>query len=135
MAKPTELYARFAAVLAIEPDKDNRSLIVRLKDLNEQLYSLDFPEPLIGPLIIGLMSQAKAIAPDQAGGEPSAFPMTLDSGRPFSLPDGRIGLELTLESTVRLPVLFPKKAITILRAALDELDDLSKNAPPEKKPH
>ena len=135
MTQKPELYARFAAILSMEADTENHSVLAHLRGEDDRLYCLDVPEPIIGSFVIGLLSQAKVVAPDQTGGESRTQPMNLNSGRPFRLGDGRIGLELLLEDVVRLPVLFPRSAIAVLRTALKELERLSQTAPPERKPH
>ena len=130
MARQQEIYMKFAAVLSIVPDIEKGMLTVRLRGIDGRLYCLDLPEPMVGALIIGLATQAAHLTSTGA-----VQPMNLTSGKPFTLDDGSAGLELLLENTVRLPLVFPPKSIPVLRNALDELEDLHRKAPPESKPH
>ena len=130
MARQPEIYMKFAAVLSIMPDMENGMLTARLRGIDGRVYCLDLPEPIVGPLIIGLATQAAHLTSSGA-----TQPMNLTSGKLFTLDDGRAGLELLLENTVRLPLVFPPESIPVLRNVLDELEDLNKKAPPKPKPH
>ena len=118
-----------AGLLSIMPNLQTKTLSLRFRDSLNQVYVVELPQPLLGILTVGLMTQASHIAPapNQPGG--AAQPMNLDSGRIFTLDDGRSGLELTMEKTIRLPLLFPKSAIPGLRTALDELERIPEKGP------
>jgi hypothetical protein len=124
------VHARMAAVLSIIADQASSTLQVSMRDDDNTVYQLDLPDGLVGGLIVSLISQIQHLRPSGV-----AQPMTLNSGRSFALPDGRIGLELLLENAVRLPVLFPKEAIGALRDTLEELERLSQSAPAEARRH
>ena len=124
------VHARMAAVLSIIADQASSTLQVSMRDDDNTVYQLDLPDGLVGGLIVSLISQIQHLRPSGV-----AQPMTLNSGRSFALPDGRIGLELLLENAVRLPVLFPKEAIGALRDTLEELDRLSQSSPAEARRH
>jgi hypothetical protein len=117
----SERRIQMAAMLSLTPG--DSGLLLGFRDPDGGMYRLEIPAGAIGGLIVALRSHA-AVA--QGG---SGQPMTLDSGRPFTLLDGRVGLELLLEGTVRLPVLFPREAIPVLRRTLDELERLSTKSP------
>jgi hypothetical protein len=123
----SEHHIEMAAMLAISPSAGNLQLTFR--DPQNDVYRLQVPAALLGGLIVALRSQAEHA---QSG---AGQPMTLDSGRPFTLMDGRVGLELTLDGAVRLPVLFPKEAIPVLRRTLEELDRLSRQSPARPRGH
>jgi hypothetical protein len=116
-----ETRVAMAAMLSIT--QNNSQLEVRFRDPQNDVHCIDVPAGVLGGLITALRSHAAAL-PGGAG-----QPMTLDSGRPFTLADGRVGLELLLDGAVRLPVLFPKEAIQVLRKTLDELERLSTRSP------
>ncbi len=126
----SNVHARMAAVLSIIADQASSTLQVSMRDDENTVYQMDLPDGLVGGLIVSLISQIQHLRPSGV-----AQPMTLNSGRSFALPDGRIGLELLLENAVRLPVLFPKEAIGALRETLEELDRLSQSSPAEARRH
>jgi hypothetical protein len=126
----SNVHARMAAVLSIIADQASSTLQVSMRDDENTVYQMDLPDGLVGGLIVSLISQIQHLRPSGV-----AQPMTLNSGRSFALPDGRIGLELLLENAVRLPVLFPKEAIGALRETLEELERLSQSAPAEARRH
>ena len=130
MDRKPEIYANFVSVLSIVPNKEDGTLSIRMKGTDNRVYCFDLPEPLVGPLVIGLVSQATALTPSGL-----TQPMVLNSAKIFTLDDGRAGVELLLENVVRLPVIFPQEAIEPLRNALDKLDELNKKAPTTPKPH
>jgi hypothetical protein len=126
----SNVHARMAAVLSIIADQASSTLQVSMRDDDNTVYQMDLPDGLVGGLIVSLISQIQHLRPSGV-----AQPMTLNSGRSFALPDGRIGLELLLENAVRLPVLFPKEAIGALRETLEELDRLAQSSPAEARRH
>jgi hypothetical protein len=117
-----------AAVLSVTPTADKIEL--QFRDKNNNIHCISIPSGALGGLLVGLRSVA-ATVPNSG----SVQPMTLNSGRPFSISDGRVGLEFTLDNAVRLPVLFPREAIPVLRRSLDELEHLSKSAPATPRPN
>jgi hypothetical protein len=119
-----ETNIKAAIMLGVEPDRQNNVLRLRFCDPSNNVYALDLAEPMIGGLTAALVGQIGQLKQSGVG-----QPMTLTSGRPFQIGDGRIGLELTLDNALRLPVLFPKEAIPALRKTLDELERLSTKAP------
>jgi hypothetical protein len=123
-----ETKIQVAAMLGIEPDPPNNLLRLRFKDKEDNVYALDLGVSILGGLIAGLMGVLGHLR-----GTGIAQPMTLNSGRPFVLADGRAGLEMTLESVLRLPVLFPREAIPALRKTLDELERRSIPTPPPSR--
>ena len=110
-----------AAILGMEPATG--ALRVRVRDPENNVYALDLTGPVLGGLTVALNSQAGRF---QGG---IGQPMTLTASRAFTISDGRVGLQLTLDNSLQLPVLFPKEALPILRKAIDELERLSKQAP------
>ena len=130
MAQPTEICIKFTGVLSATSDVENGILSFRLMGSDNRAYCLDFPESILGALIVGLKTQAAHFNPSGA-----AQPMRLTHGREFFLNDGQQGLELTLDDTIRLPVVFDSRTISVLRSAIDRLADRNKKAPPEPKLH
>jgi hypothetical protein len=120
-----ETTIKVAAMMGIEPIRSSNSLRVRFRDAANNPYALDFPEGTISGLIVALTAQLAHLTRSGVG-----QPMTLTSGQPFTIADGRVGLELLLEHVLRLPVLFPKESIQTLRKSLDELERLSRQTPP-----
>jgi hypothetical protein len=120
---------RLSTMLAMTADRTNNRLEFQARDAQSQVFCIEIPEAMLGGFIVALNSQA-----GQLRGSGGGQPMTLNSGRPFTIADGRVGLELTLDNGFRLPVLFPKEAIPILRSTLDELERLSKQAPGARRP-
>jgi len=113
-----EIAIKIAALLALT--HTDEVLHLQFRDPQNQIHTLELPTPILGGLIVALTSKV-----GQIQGTGVAQPMALNGGQPFTLPDGRAGLELLLDDAVRLPVLFPKEAIPILRSALDMLEGLS----------
>jgi hypothetical protein len=111
----SEHHIQMATMTAII--QSNGGLQLTFRDPHDDVYRLRIPVGVLGALIVALRAQAAA----QGG---AGQPMTLDSGHPFRLPDGRVGLELLLDGAVRLSVLLMRDAITVLRRALDELERL-----------
>lgn len=110
----------------VMPNRLAGALEVTLVDA-EGPFRLDIPLSILGPLTFGLFAMAPKIAPPD--GLPAAMVLNLNSARPFALEDGRVGLELSVENDVRLPVLFPESAIQSVRAALDALERLRQSPP------
>jgi hypothetical protein len=116
-----ETQIKIAAMLGMEPTAD--ALRLRCRDAENNVYTIDLTAPMVGGLAVALTQQAAQV--QGSVGQP----MTLNAGRPFSIADGRIGLELTLDNGLRLPVLFPKESLPVLRKTIDELERLSKQSP------
>lgn len=125
-----ELCARMTGVLSVIPDIQSKSLQVRFRDASGQTYLLEFPQAILGTLLMTMITQSQHIAPDPNASTGAAQPMNLNSGRLFVLDDGRSGLELTIENSLRLPLVFPKETIPVLRKALAELE---RHASPSQK--
>jgi hypothetical protein len=125
-----ELYAKANAMLGVLAKLSENSAEVRFRDSKGQAYVIDFPEPILGGMIAALLAIAPQLKPSGAGQV-----LNMTSGRVFSLPDGRIGLELTLEGTLRLPLIFQKKGIAALRKSLDQLEAQSKKEPDKLNRH
>jgi hypothetical protein len=121
---------QLSAMLGIEVDRNAHSLRLQARDAHQNIYQINLPESMLGGLIVGLRSQINRLRGSAVG-----QPMTLDSGQAFTLPDGRVGLELMLDNAVRLPVIFPKEAIAVLRKSLDELERLSGGSSGPTRPH
>ena len=85
-------------------------------DASNQLFAVDFSEPILGNLVTLLVATASKLKPSGKGQM-----MDVTSGRVFHLDDGNVGLELTLGGTLRVPLTFQKKGIEELRSALREL--------------
>lgn len=96
-----ETQIKVAAMLGMESIAD--ALRLRVRDPANNVYVLDLAAPMIGGLAVTLTQQAARV---QGG---AGQPMTLNASRAFSIADGRIGLELTLDNALRLPVLFPEE--------------------------
>lgn len=120
------LYAKFHTISAVTADPTNKSLTVFASDKASHAYAIELPYQIVGGLIASLMAMAPKIAPGVGEKGADIQPLTLDSGQPFSLPDGRAGLEITVETAIRLPLVFPPEAIPVLRTALDKLEVLTR---------
>jgi hypothetical protein len=119
-----ETTVRMAGLLGVRPDQDANLVEVRFRNFRDNVYCLEVPDAGLGVLIVALQSQASHLATGNA-----VQPMTLKSIRTIRLDDRRARLELTLEDTVRLPVVFPRAAMSVLRKAADELERLSSAIP------
>ena len=129
MTQPTERYAQFHTIVSVMPDKNKGSLLMRMKDETGHQFCLDIPDHLVGPVIVALMSQAKAIEPDETDAHGLAQPLTLTDIRPFSISDERRGIELGFDDSFHLRVLIPKTAIAGLRSELERLENTSSQPP------
>jgi hypothetical protein len=115
---------RASAMLGMTANLPNNLLEIRFCTPANDIYCIEIPEGILGGLILALISGSARIR-----GTGPTQPMTLDSIRPFSYPDGRIGLELSLEHAIRLPVLLSKESISTLEDAAKILERLSTQIP------
>jgi hypothetical protein len=102
-------------------ERAERIAFVELSDGHNELFR---------SVVQSLLSARAAQLTDNRVGQP----MTLNASQPFTIADGRAGLVLLLDNAVRLPVLFPREAIPVLRRSLDTLEGLSSgtaSAPPK----
>jgi hypothetical protein len=130
-----EIYAEFKGVISMFPDPSRRMVQLRLLGVDDRTYLLDLPGGILATLILGLMGQAKALATTTADQTAANQPMNLTTGRLFQMDDGQPGLELTIEDTLQVPLMFPKDAIPKLRKALDALEGMMKTQPPAGRPN
>jgi hypothetical protein len=112
--------------MGMEVDRNQNTVTVRFRDVANNVYALNIGGGYLGGLIVGLNSQAANLSDAHAN-----QPMTLVSTRPFTMGDGRVGLMMVLDDSVRLPVLFPPAAIQSLRNSMDVLESHSSGGPPE----
>jgi len=111
-----EFYAKAEAILSVTGSEKTQSVRVHFRDASNQLYAVDFPEPILGNLVTLLVATASKLKPSGKGQM-----MDVTSGRVFHLDNGNVGLELTLGGTLPVPLTFQKKGIEDLRSALREL--------------
>jgi hypothetical protein len=112
--------------MGMEADQSRNTVTVRFRDTAHNTFALEIAGGYMGGFIIGLHSQAANLS-DAAANQP----MTLISTRPFTMGDGRVGLMMLLDDSVRLPVLFPPAGIQSLRTSMDTLESHSSGARPE----
>jgi len=116
-----QFYAKAAAMLGVFANVSENSAEVQFRDASDNSYTVDVPEPILGSLIAALLAIAPQLKPSGYGQM-----LKLTGGRIFQIRDGRIGLELTLNGTLRLPLMFHPNGISALRDALDELEARAK---------
>ena len=130
MTQSAEVYVKFSGLLSVTPQIEEGLLSVQLRSEDNKAYYLDFPESILGVLITALMTQVAYLKPS---GKAQTFRLT--NGREFIRDDGQPGLELTLEDTVRLPVVFDSQTMAALRTAIGRLEDQITQTPPEQTQH
>jgi hypothetical protein len=118
-----------AAMLSAQTISVENKVSVQFRTDQNEVLTLDIPAGVIGGLIVALRFYGEPLQVELGQ------PVTLTSGRPFTIPDGRVGLNLLLDNAVRLPVLFPKKAIPALRSTLDKLERLASGEPSHPRQH
>jgi hypothetical protein len=105
---------------------------VLFRNATNQSYIVEIPLAILGSFLINLRAIAQQIMAGTSSAPFLGQPLTLNSGRPFQVSDDRVGLELTLDNGLRLPVVFPRSAIKALRKSLDALDSRATDKPEPK---
>jgi hypothetical protein len=119
-----EIRIRAAAMLGMTANLPDGLLEIRFRTPANDGYCIEIPEGILGGLIVALTSGSARIR-----GTGPTQPMTLDSIRLFRYPDGEVGLELSLENAIRLPIVLSKETISTLRDAANALERLSTQSP------
>ena len=116
-----ETRIRLAGMLGCQSNSTDNLLEFRFRTAENDVLCIEIPEAILGGLMVALRVAAGHIAKTD-----DVHPMAVELKRLFVLQDGRLGLELLLESVIRLPMVFPKEMVPALRTALDELEVLSR---------
>jgi hypothetical protein len=109
----------------VDPKTKDFRLVLKLSD-QKPLY-LNLQQGMVSNLALSAWAALRDIAPADEGGQALMQPLTLVSGRPFVTPDGRAGLVLDMEG-MRVPVIFPVEAISLIQASLEQLRDMTKTS-------
>jgi hypothetical protein len=119
MSKPI-LFTAVRALREIVVSQKTQTLGLRFIGDDNHEYMIDLPEALIGQLVVSLAGKSADLS--HTG---KMQPMTVDAIRPFSISDGRAGIELTIERTLRVPLLLSADQVDAMKKALDEASALS----------
>ena len=118
-------------IKAILPDPKTDMVRVGV-NANGEDVTLHLHKGVLGGLIIGLMKASQAFKSDPNATEFLGQPFTLNNARPFVVDDKVHGLELTVEGSLKIPVVFPVNGIEVWRQVVKHLEAASKTRP--KKP-
>lgn len=118
------------AMLSCAPDQANNSLVLILRDREDKAVRLEIPEAILAGLIVALHTQGSHLQPGSTGQM-----LNVTAARAFSISDGRTGLELTLEGSARLPLIFPRNTIAALGKSVELLEARSTQDPDAPSRH
>lgn len=118
---PLAVNKKVAAMLSVKAKPADHAIEIRFRDEQNLLNAIDVPDGALGAFVSALMEASRAV-PSSGTGQV----MNATAARVFVFPDGRLGLEITLEGSLRLPIAFPKNAIPALRKMVDALESLKK---------
>lgn len=133
MSKREVLWTRLHSLQAVEADPVDKTIKVLARDRREQDFEIILPRHLLASLIASLLLGSKRIARKQEETRAPVQPLTLEGVHAFVLPDGRGGLELTIDSALQLPLVFPPEAIPLIRDALTTLEGMVTDVPRNRK--
>jgi len=118
------------ALMRIDIDKFKGELVPIFLTGNGDTISLRLPSGLVGPLVIGLRSQFKAIATSAEEKVGLSQPLRMLGSRGFQTGDGRTGIMLEIEG-FEVSILVTADMLADVRAALDEVEALIRAPTPK----
>jgi hypothetical protein len=122
------------AVHSVRTDSAKSELVVTFISTSGGNYVVRVPSAVLDGLTLTMMSLAPKLK-DPKGKGRMIQPQTLTGARQFVLPDGRGGLELTIDGQLKVPLVFPPDAIRGVRTALEQLEALLQTSNPGTQAH
>jgi hypothetical protein len=109
---------------SVSPDRELD--LVRIDGSSDrEPATVDIHRGLLGPLIASLQQAARAFPPEFESGGRFTQPMQLNGAEIVALEDGRLGVDLLLDSGLRLTITIPFGEIAPLRQCLEAIAALS----------
>lgn len=121
-------------IKSILPDEKTDVVQIDL-NANGQDVTLHLHKGALAGLVVGLVNASKAFKTDPNATETLIQPLVLSSARPFVVDPQKFGLELTLERTLKLPVIFPSNGVEIWRRVVQHFEAVLKSPPKRSKDH